>query len=246
MKYNPNRLIIFSSARSGGNLLQYLLNRYNSVKPFGEVFSRVNLINNYPNIYWDDYEIYTVSNEEIISGLEELYPSNILYIYRIHPIHFRFDYNKNLYDFFNPFKKILLYRENFLNKMVSQSIALLTNKWHYSVNDSIINYSNFGIYYDKDWLIKQRDILIDYYNSILDKYSDITIVKYEDLISNMNVDDIVSKLDIDIQYIGGDIETVYINPYYDNCSRILNINDFDVDEYTLKLKVNKYGLLRFD
>jgi hypothetical protein len=130
------------------------------------------------------------------------------------------------------YKKILLYREDFLDRCVSLNIAKFTNKWHYTDSTEIVDYNDFKIHINPITLLSYFNSIKVYYNDILSKFKDVTIVRYEDLVNMEDLQYIIKNLGLTLNFKGGDIPTKYINPSKDNhkCitnyEEILNISSF--------------------
>lgn len=234
-----NKVIIFSSARSGGNLLDYNFNQYKGVQSFGEFFAR-RYYNKRDDTIFNRDDTFTMSNEKAVRLLEERYRSkyNTL-VFRYHGAHFKCSYNDSIYDDIIDYKKVLLYRENFLNKMVSLTIASTKEKWHYIDDNNTPNYDEYDIYYSSKKLDILFNVLKNFYNNMLSMYGDMCIVKYEDLVDMDNIDSIMSKLEIDANRISNEVPTHHINKKDDGYKNIVNLEE--LNEYQLVLKKTKDG-----
>jgi hypothetical protein len=232
-----NKVIIFSSARSGGNLLDSMFNQYSGTKSFGEFFSR-RLHSSKDSTIFQIGNFLELSPMDTVNIIENEYSDYILLTFRFHEAHMAYSYNKDIYDNFNNFKKIILYRENFLNKCVSLSIASASSKWHFTDNDKLPAYSNYSIFYNPKNFNKFFENTKNYYNDILSRYDDVLVFKYEDLIKMNNLDDILFKLGLNLNKINNEINTKHINKSDDGYLRV--INKHELGEYKLIFDGKKF------
>jgi len=233
-----NKIVIFSSARSGGNLLDGMFSKYNGARSFGELFSR-RRHNQSSSFLFEMDNVYEITNQDILNKLEEVYGNDIdTMICRHHEAHCRYSYNQSIYEDVIPFKKVLLYRENFLNKVVSLSIASTRGKWHYNEDENLPEYSDYRIHFGKDYLDKFIERTKRYYNNILSRYEDVVVLKYEDLLKMDNLNFIMNKFGFDNTLEDIPIETVHINKKDDGYTRIVNIDE--LPEYKLILENGRF------
>lgn len=234
-----NKVIIFSSARSGGNLLDGKFEQYENVKSFGEFFARRDF-NKVDDTIFNHNSTHTMSNKFALSLIEDKYRDSYdTMVFRYHNAHFQYSFNDSIYDDIRDFKKILLYRENFLNKMVSLTIASSKSEWHYTDSNRIPSYTDYSIYYSKDKLDGLYNVCKEFYNNMLSIYGDMPIVKYEDLLLMNDIDCIISELGLDTKKIHDNISTHHINKKDDGYKRI--INQKELGDYKLILKKTKDG-----
>jgi len=229
-----NRIVIFSSARSGGNLLDEMLSQYESVLSFGELFSRKQ--HNTKSFFLKDIpDLYSVSNKQIIDTLEKKYHKTYnTWTSRYHNAHFRFSFNQTIYEDLLNFKKILLYRENFLNKIFSFNVAIYLKNWHYTYDETPPDYSKFKLYYNPGSLIKDFKRTKSYYNNLLERYDDLIVIKYEDLIQWKNLDHITIELGINTARTNKKIPTQHINKSDDGYKNIINLKELNSCKLILK------------
>lgn len=237
-----NRVVIFSSARSGGNLLDGMFNQYKSVRSFGELFSRRN--HNHKSDFLNELEeLYSIPNKRIIEVLEDIYSDKYdTWVCRHHEAHYRYSFNQTIYEDIKDFKKVLLYRENFVNKLFSLSVASYIGDWHYTDDEVPPNYNDFNLYYNPEILAKFFNSTRDYYNDMLERYEDVKIIRYEDLIQWENLDHIMRELDIEVSEKSDEINTKHINKSDDSYKQVINYDQ--VKEYKLLLK-NENGKYKF-
>lgn len=240
-----NRILIFSSARSGGNLLDGQFERYDGVSSFGEAFSRRHFSHRKEDVLHSK-DIHTISNSELITRLDASQKDIHTSTYRVHNIHFNYSFNKNLLDEISPYKKIILYRESFLDKSVSLDIARHTRQWHYTDKSQVIDYSDYKIYFNPASRYAYLVELTNYYNHLFKLYPNSIVIKYEDLIEMDNIDNIIDKLNLNLKFKGGDIPTTYINPNRDNYKYIINYDELiKLSSFKLKFDGTQFNCSKF-
>lgn len=232
-------IVVFSSARSGGNLLDGIVGKYKNTKILGEVFNRrhhpcYNMIND----IFETHGRIDISNETLFEIINDKhrYTYDVI-VTRFHNTHFSFVYNENIFDLFDNFGKILLYRENFINKLVSLTVVLSgTKKWHYSKNDELPQYDKYCIYFGRNYVKRQLDYLKDYYNGIIDRWGseNIEFVKYEDLIKNNDISHIANRFGFSYYDDTVEIPTIHINPNDDGYKRVINYDELKDLKLVLK------------
>lgn len=237
-------VVLFSSARSGGNLLDGLIRKYQNVKVLGEMYNRRphHYFNKIDNIL-KKYGRYTLSNEKLFRLIEDEYKDEYdILLSRFHYTHFRFRYNENVFDLFDNFGKILLYRENFINKLVSFNIVVKdTKKWHYSKQDILPDYKKYTIFFGKKYVENQLNRLKRNYNRIIDRFGseNIEFVKYEDLLENNDISYLANKFGFLNYNSKIEIPTMHINTKDNNYEYVINYDE--LKDLKLILKKTKHG-----
>lgn len=231
-----NNILIFSKARSGGNLLTQTMKTYSSVGRVGE-FLRYSV---WQNDKYPDVDKFTSNDIDNFIKTKELEYNGLVssLVYRIHPIHLNLYPNVNIFEYSRRFDKIVvLYRENFLNLMVSLNVALKLRSWHYTDKSYLPKYSDFKFHLSKTYIANSLKYTVDYYNEIIDTHGikNVEIIKYEDIIgNNINYTEFLDGLNIDITHTNYDIETLHINPNDDGYKSLINLDRLG----EVKLKFN--------
>ena len=230
--------VIFSSARSGGNLLDGLINKYQNGRALGEIYGRSYQIQL-------NERINNKSVNEYTKDIEAKYQNRYdIIIPRFHQIHLRFGFNVGIFDtvFDNFDKKIILYRENLLNKQVSFSMVMNTKTWHYSSpNEVLPDYKKYQIYLNKNYMEYLFINLRNYYNGIIERYGgdSLFFVKYEDIVESHSITELADWLGLIGYNASVKIPTRHINPTDDGYKQIINYEE--LKHLKLELKKTKYG-----
>lgn len=233
-------IVIFSSGRSGGNLLDNIIKKYRNVKVLGEFHNRrLGSIFKDASYAFERCGRYAISNEKLYDILNNRYKDKYdIITTRFHNYHFKFSYNYDAYDLFDNFHKIILYRESVINKLVSMLIVLNhNNRWHYSKNDKLPQYDKYSIYVGRNYVEHQLNCLNGYYNGIIDRWGseNIEFVKYEDLIKNNDISHIANRFGFSGFNDNIQIPTVHINKNDDGYKRVINYDELK----DLKLELKK-------
>lgn len=233
-------VIIFSAARSGGNLLDRVLGNYDGVKSFGELYSRREY-----NMNIDDDPVYrnivNMTNVEMIDYLNDYYREDFhTFVYRVHSFHLTSNRNIFLLDEINPFKKIILYRENLINKIFSFTYSRVNRKWHYMEKDDIPDYNKCKMYLNPSHVKAVKKGVLHYYNTILERYDDILIIKYEDLIKGNEYRRIENYLDLSEFKDDYYIDTHKISKDDMSYKNVINYDEIKEHKMILKKEDGKY------
>lgn len=222
-----NKIIIFSHGRSGGNLLEGIICNNTRIKSFGELLFNRGL--NTLHINRGGFD-----SSQLLKKTETDYNNFDILLYRTHTL-------DGILDIVNSMDsnwyKILLYREDFIQKLISYTIASHTMKWHFVDDEKLKShkYNDFKVFLNKKYVDKELDCIIRYYNSVLTQFNDIEIIKYEDLIQ-LNIPTILDKFNIDKNNI--QLKTLKVGNIKNNRDILINSKDFDDDKYLLKPPFN--------
>lgn len=216
-----NKIIIFSHGRSGGNLLEGILCNNKKIKSFGELLFNRGL---------NSLHIQTIGYNgcDLIKETEKEYSNYDILLYRLHTLNGLSDVMK-LID--NDWYKILLFREDFIQKLVSYTIASQTMKWHMVENATQYSYNNFKVYLNKKGVDVTLSSVNEYYSKVLSMFNDIHIIKYEDLLK-LDIQPIFDTFMIDKNNLK--IHTLKLSDIENNRDILINANDFLDSKYMLK------------